>query len=180
MERRQFCALTGFHPERLKALQHRRALPFSLPASDGRWARVEYTFFRAGLLVAFAELTAGGLVVDRAASLLIEREQQIKGGPLVYKKGPRKGHMSVRSGGLAYVMPTSDPRKDVWFGFADRDDKEEPAFLYGRWRPIFDELIDGSASLNISDGNFGRVFLANFSQAFRTVKKRATELNIEL
>ena len=40
MTRAEFLAITGMSVGRLKGLQQMRLLPFALPASDDKWARI--------------------------------------------------------------------------------------------------------------------------------------------
>jgi hypothetical protein len=173
MKRVEFCALTGFHPERLKSLQRRGLLPFVLPSSGSKWARLEYSAFRAALLVAFEELTADGMSAELAANLMLEHSRQIQSGPTFRT-------LSSGSRGLASVMPTSETQKDVWLGFAGRTDQEELIFVYGNLRNVVADLTSCMLSLHLADENFGRLHLVNFTQAFRTVRQRAMHLKIDL
>src|SRR5690349_11369027 len=115
MTRSEFLAVTGMHLGRLKGLAQQRMLPFSLPEPDSKWARLEYSPYRAALLIAFIELTAGGMPVNLAAQSLLQREKEIGFGPIV-RSNSQKGEYRTGRGGIRSLLPTANVANDVWLG----------------------------------------------------------------
>lgn len=180
MTRSEFLALTGFALGRLKGLQQKRLLPFDLPSEDSKWSRIDYSPFHAAMLVAYAELTAGGMSAELAAKVILERRDELIAGPIVSRPGERKGETLYGRGGIRALIPTDSPANDVWVGVADREDCGEPVIIFGTVAEIAKDLADGRFVIQVSDGSFGRLFLTNLTQAMRTVDSRAKELNIKL
>jgi hypothetical protein len=170
----------GMSLGRLKGLQQHRLLPWPLPSTDNKWARLEYSSWRAALMVAFVELTAGGMPVELAAQALLQREVQIKAGPLVYKAGPEKGMYSA-SASPRDILPTNDISKDIWIGLPAIGDRVSLPPVFGTLREIAIDMAEGEPAFRLrEDGAFGRLFLVNLTQAIRTVQARADKLGIEL
>ena len=76
MRRSTFCQITGMEDGRLAGLKQRGALPFALPEDDRRAKkRIEYSFQRAVLFVAYDQLTQGGVAHETAARLVRELDR---------------------------------------------------------------------------------------------------------
>ncbi|WP_040619418.1 hypothetical protein [Rhodovulum sp. PH10] len=132
------------------------------------------------LLVVFSELVAGGMPVDLAAKVLRDNEACINRGPLRYVTGEAPGEVRATAAGLSALLPTSDLASDVWIGVAAREDLAAPVVVFDTLTAIARDIAEQALVLDWPEGNFGRLFVANITQAFRTVQRRAAELNIDL
>jgi hypothetical protein len=175
--------VTDSHPEKLKALAHRDLLPFSLPKGDLRSSGVAYSPFWADLLVAQYALVDNGMAIESAARALRRRADAIAEGPLVIETvAGEKGVYRAGKKRSLLSRPPTDPRKDLWIGFAAKAGQlDDPVFLFGIWKEINAEMTSGLQALENEPGeNFAALFMANFSQAQRIVRRRATANNIDL
>ncbi|EJW12607.1 hypothetical protein A33M_1890 [Rhodovulum sp. PH10] len=88
--------------------------------------------------------------------------------------------MRATAAGLSALLPTSDLASDVWIGVAAREDLAAPVVVFDTLTAIARDIAEQALVLDWPEGNFGRLFVANITQAFRTVQRRAAELNIDL
>lgn len=179
MTRAEFLAVTGMSVARLTGLQKLRVLPFAMPESDSKWARLEYNALRAALMVAFIELTAGGMSVETAAKALLDNERQIAAGPLIVTPGKSKGEFEARVAGKSALMPTDNLANDVWLAVPATGDVSSAPIL-NTLSEIAIEITVGEPAFRNDDGSFARLSLVNITQAIRTVQQRASKLKIKL
>lgn len=169
MRREDFCRLTGEDPESLKSRKRRGLLPFDLP--DGRYARIDYSGWRAVLFCAFKEI-----VSDRASALAISEIFR------KYENLRRKESTRTLIGGV---------RGDYFVGYFvwSREGSDHFETLNGTLKHIQERLdnwnnvaaVEKLAQTgNSRKGPVSDIRLVNFSKMIREFNERAKSLGIDL
>lgn len=177
LQRAEFCLLAGIHPEKLKSLNRRDELPFSIiadhPAIDLEYRKGwrKYKSFDALLMRIFLQVTENNDVSTAEATYFVGntswhlRDEIELGSPRLYAKRLDKQMWAASF---------------LWWEASDYENR-----FKGHWAGTQEEILLKIEERRQNDRNYGgdtrigRIIMSNASEAFQEICKIATENNIQ-